>query len=387
MSTNNYIDYELYCINKHINDFNQITYHWTCIPDEILVKCKYFDSLEDIRLKREKNKLNYDNNKNYTREYGLDGISIENTDNDIICHGLQMKYWNKDSILDASHLGTFFDVIINKLSPISKGYLYYSCEIGKEFYKNCINGNKIILIKTNLSEKISINEVLFSSENNKKVFLRDYQLEAIHNLKKEWNGNKLLVVPCGMGKTLICSSYCREIKFSNIIIISPTIALSEQNGDRFSDDIKNYNIMYINCYSTRDKNKIKDKLNKNTIFSVTYDSFEDIFTEILEGNKEYIDMENSILIIDEAHNLINRKKIINNTKYFYKCLLVTATPPYAMYEILNCSLIYEYKLKDAIEKEYICDYEIYLPYIKNINIPFQLNHLKIIMMYVKNVYF
>ena len=202
MSIHNYINYEFHCINKHINDYNQITYHWTCIPDEILVKCKYFDSLEDIRLKREKykkNKINFDENKNYTREYGLDGISIENIGNNIICHGLQMKYWNNDSILDASHLGTFLDVIINKLSHDSKGYLYYSCEIGKEFYKNCINGNKIIPIKTNL-----LNEEFSSNENIKKIFLRDYQLEAINNLKKEWYGNKLLVVPCGMGKTLIC---------------------------------------------------------------------------------------------------------------------------------------------------------------------------------------
>jgi len=360
---NNYNKFEHYCIEKHFKEYNHITYHWTNVPDEILVKCNYFTSLEEIRLKREKYKKynNYNDSNNYTREYGLDGISVEYIDdNNILCHGIQVKYWNKNKILDASHLGTFLDVIMNKFNLHSKGHLYFTCKIGNEFKKNCINGNKIFL--HNIDDP-------FTKLNNKNnsIILRDYQIKAIEKLKEEWYGKKLLVLPCGTGKTLIYINYCKEMNFSNIFIISPTIALCEQNGERFHK-IMNKDIIYINTFGIRNIEEITIFLNKHNIFTITYDSFEDLFKNLLDK----IDINNSILIVDEAHNLINRNNMVSLINKFNKCLLVTATPPFSMYEILDCSLIYEYKLKDAINNKYICDYEIFLPYIKNINIPFQL---------------
>jgi hypothetical protein len=74
MMTNkdNYINFEYYCINKHIKDYNHITYHWSVIPDSVLIESGYFNSENELRLKRK-------NNNQILKEYGLDGISIEFT--------------------------------------------------------------------------------------------------------------------------------------------------------------------------------------------------------------------------------------------------------------------------------------------------------------------
>ena len=346
-----------------------MTIPWHKCPDFILVLLKLFNSLEDIRLFREKNYKSFNmfsENMNIFRrkkEYGLDAISMEIINDKFIFHGLQMKLWDNNLKLDASHLGTFLDIIFNIFDDKdSHGYLYYTCKIGNTFFENCKKKNKIIPIKMdNPFNDIKIN--------NNQIQLRDYQIDAIETLKKDWYGNKLLVLPCGTGKTIICSSYCKEMNFDNIFIVSPTIILTEQNCERFSEVLKDYNKVLIETNHCRDINEIKNYFNKKYIFSITFDSFEDLFNEILNDNM--LDLNNSILIIDEAHNLLNRTKIINLIDYFNKCLLVSATPPFEIKNILNCDIIYEYKLNKAINDKYICDYEVYLPYIQNIEIPLQ----------------
>ncbi len=77
--------------------------------------------------------------------------------------------------------------------------------------------------------------------------------------------------------------------------------------------------------------------------------------------KAKYDLSNSILIVDEAHNLINKDELIKIVKSFPKVLLVTATPPSCMEDIMNCEVIYQYPFRKAIEEKYICDYQIYLP--------------------------
>lgn len=72
MSANkeNYINFEHYCVNKHSKDFNHTSYHWSVIPDTVLIDSGYFMSEYELRMKRK-------NNNQVLKEYGLDGISIE----------------------------------------------------------------------------------------------------------------------------------------------------------------------------------------------------------------------------------------------------------------------------------------------------------------------
>lgn len=347
--------FEEYCCILHQKEYNQTTYHWLKIPDKILIDSGLVLDENEIRKKRMKNKDN--DNNNIIREYGLDDISTEIIDNKTIYHGLQMKLWNENSVLDSSHLGTFYDIFINILSsPTSKGYLYHTCKLGKTMEKNNKRGNKIfpIYLKNPYLE-------FEKEENNLK--LRYYQIDAIEELKKEWYENKLLILPCGTGKTSVCSYYCKTQNFSNIFIISPTIVLTEQNMNRFSEVLSDYDNLIIDTYGCRDIDIIKKKINNKCIFSSTYDSMEDILYYLIKS--ENINFDNSILLIDESHNLLNRKKIIEIINYFDKTLLITATPPIEIKKIIDCDIIYEYKFNKAIKDKYVCDYDIFLPYIEN----------------------
>ena len=64
-----------------------------------------------------------------------------------------------------------------------------------------------------------------------------------------------------------------------------------------------------------------------------------------------------------------------------KSLLLTATPSETMMEYLNCDIIYEYLMSEAIRENYICDYLINVPVLDlvdnrvDIDIPDELQHL------------
>ena len=214
----NYLKFEYYCINKHINDFNHITYHWSNIPDIDLIESGYFNSESELRLKRKKN-------NQILKEYGLDGISIEFRDGVKIYNGLQMKLW-KNTIC-ANDLGTFMSVIFNRFSTISKGYLYHTSKLEKILKNDIINGNKIIDIRLNNpfdNDNDNNNNNYYN--NNLQIKKRPYQLEAIKKLNEEWNGIKLLYLPCGTGKTVIFCEYLKENNFKNIFIFSPLTMLT-----------------------------------------------------------------------------------------------------------------------------------------------------------------
>lgn len=364
----NYLKFEHYCINKHNIDYNHITYHWSIIPDKVLIDSGYFESEDELREKRKKC-------KGLLREYGLDGISceiIENENN--IYHGIQVKLWN--NTICANDLGTFTSVIINRFSDKSKGYLYHTSHLEKTFENDIKKKNKFISIKID-NPYINENNNLIK-DNNQNIILRPYQIEAIEKLKTNWNGIKILNLPCGTGKTIIFSKYLQKSTYKNIFIFSPLIILTEQNLDRVKKFLPHYNSMLIDYNNVRNFHEIKNTLHKNYIYSSTFKSAELIVSKIFNDNHN-INSSNTILIVDEAHNLLNLTTLINIINKFPKVLLVTATLPLQMDEIITSDILYTYSFKKAIENGYICDYEIFLPYSENreINIhqPNELYHL------------
>jgi superfamily II DNA or RNA helicase/phage anti-repressor protein len=347
----NYLKFEHYCINKHIKDFNHTTYHWSVIPDTVLIESGYFNSESELRLKRK-------NNNQVLKEYGLDGISIEHNEEKNIYHGLQMKLWN--NTICANDLGTFISVIFSRFSNESKGYLYHISKLEKTLKNDIIKRNKIVEIKT-INPFTNNNEEI----NNYSIKLRPYQIEAINKLKEIWNGIKLLYLPCGTGKTIIFCEYLKIQNFKNIFIFSPLTMLTEQNLDNIKNYLPNYNHILVDVNGTRDFNVIKDNLNKYSVFSSTFKSAEEVIYKIFNIEEDCVLSEDTILIVDEAHNLLNLDKLNNIVQKFNKVLLVTATPPTKMEEIIPHEIIYKYSFTYAIKEGYICDYLIYLPFVEN----------------------
>ncbi len=359
MEVKNYLDFEHYCIFHHIEEFKQNAIHWSNVSEEMLYESGFIHSHNESRMTRKKK--NEEGNKIY-REYGLDGLSIEELDNKKIYHGIQAKYWGKKK-LTGKDLGTFQNVIFNRLKRkniLSKGYLYHTNKIQSDLNDDIKNSNgdiiTVFINKNNLIQN-NIKEINYK--------LHNYQIEAIEKLGSEWYGIKSLILPCGTGKTVIYANHLKNKKYKNIIIVSPLKIQAYQSLKRVSEFLIDYKI----CLFDSDKNGtfdveiIKENINKNILISTTFMSFPKLIEEInlLDTIKN-----NSIIIVDEAHNIIGNKKITKYINYFNKCLLVTATPPSQMNDIYNCDNLFKLKMKDAIDEGFICDYNIYIPYTSEI---------------------
>jgi superfamily II DNA or RNA helicase len=433
MNKLNAINFEHKCVEDHQNNYGEITYHWSIIPEYILFDSGFISDFNKLRVQRildkKKKKINS------IQDYGLDGMSINITDGNPIYNGLQMKLW--DCKLCAHHLGTFYQVMFCRLqikNKLSKGYLYHTCKLEINLSDDIKNSCGMIT-STYIKNPYTENAIAVPNE----IVLRNYQIEAIGELSKEWTGIKLLNCPCGTGKTDISTHYLKDAGYKNIFIISPLRVHAKQILDRFEGSLQKYKTLLVDSDNdgTRDFTEIEKiiKSKSKCIISSTFKSAEDIIVQLFvkkvesstsevetksdtnsevekkprkvikkldtksdveiekkprkvikkiikdivddsevsdsedsEDNEDIYtsqyDLSNSILIVDEAHNLINNAKLIKLIKSFPKVLLLTATPPSLMEEIIGCDTIYKYSFKDAIQNKYICDYKIYLPLVE-----------------------
>jgi hypothetical protein len=163
--------------------------------------------------------------------------------------------------------------------------------------------------------------------------------------------------------------------YDNIVIISPLLAYAKQNLDLFKNELEDYHENLINSEGTRNVNDIMKDINKYTknIFSFTYKSV-DILINIIN------ELKNSIIIIDEFHNL-SKNDIFDESTSFYKLLnsnfkiiFMSATPRFFNLdnieynnETIFGTNIYSISMSRCILEKYICDYEIFLPDIKSKN--------------------
>ena len=142
VSTHDYEKYEYFVMDYHRKNHNQLTWHWRNIPEIELEKAGWITDYNLVRLARLDRKKN---NKitNLTREYGLDGLSLDSEGN---YHGIQAKYW-KSRNLTAHDLGTFISVIFSRLfqrNNKSCGYLYYTCGLQKDLRYDIKNNSNLI---------------------------------------------------------------------------------------------------------------------------------------------------------------------------------------------------------------------------------------------------
>ena len=352
-------------------------------------------------------KKKFEDGMNYVCEYGLDGIAEEKIDeNTSHYHGIQCKLW--DRTLTANDLGTFFSVYLARFkmkNSLSKAYLYHTSKLQIDLQDDIdntlgqINRTKLLFDINQINQNNNLFENVENKELKETEFeLRDYQIEAIHALNQEWDGIKTLTLPCGMGKTVIFANHLKEKRYKNIFIMSPLKVHVKQNLDRVKEFLNNYETLLLDSDNdgTTNYEDLKNILDKNCIVSTTFKSAENLFKEffiknnvdnveniddfdeedeeeedeeedeekdeetqsleddeISEEQEEYeslIDLSNSILIIDEAHNLINKDELIEIIKCFPKVLLVTATPPSCMEDKFGSESIYHYEFKEQLMK-------------------------------------
>ena len=399
-------DYEHYCIKYHQENYkSQITYHWSNIPEMFLQESGFITDSNKTRMQRMLDKKN--GKVNSIQEYGLDGMSKEMINGKPSYSGLQMKLYERT--LTGNDLGTYWQVILCRLfmkSKLARGYLYHSSKLEINLSDDIKNTDGIIT-STQIKNPFLKNAIVPKTKLEKDFVLKDYQKEAIKILNETlWFGIRLLNIPCGMGKTIICAHHLKDANYKNILMASPLKIHAKQLLDRVKQFLPNHKTLLLDSDAggSRDFKDIEKIIKGKSLISATYKSAEDLFGQLFDedsdndndsdsdsdtdsdcdtdtdSENEYkYDLSDSLLIIDEAHNLMNNAKFIKIIKKFPKTLLVTATPPSNMDDIIGCKTIYKYDMKPAIENKYICNYKFYLPVIEgkdvSIEIPKELKKL------------
>ena len=354
--------YEHAVCKFHAAHYGQTVYHWNHIPEEIMIHSGFINNANDLRLLREANI-----GRRQMREFGLDGIAIDSYG---VCHGLQAKMWT--STLCASDLGSFLSVIHGRLHrkhPDSQGFLYHTTRIQRDLL-NDLRLMPNIHIKQYHWQTQSSSESSSSSSsvdcyighiqrNEAEFDLHPPQKQALDALmlayQTGWSGPQKLKLPCGMGKTLVTSHFLQQAAPDCIIIVSPLCIHAMQAFHRVSRFMPDHEHILVDsdhgAVSAHDLNeRIKNK--DKVLISTTYDSY------------ELIKHLNAFVVFDEAHNLTEEQ--LEEIEDLPMSLLLTATPPTLLDDVPT---VFEYSMREAINNEYICDYQIHLPVMEDILIP------------------
>ncbi|KAJ1401378.1 hypothetical protein B484DRAFT_405750, partial [Ochromonadaceae sp. CCMP2298] len=193
----------------------------------------------------------------------------------------------------------------------------------------------------------------------------------------------LLHLPCGTGKTLVAGTHINHAQYCIIVVMSPTRVLAQQNLERLRAFLPHHEALLVDSdeKGTRDVSNIRDRVAEAIaataaataadatadaagaplclLISATYASCRDVLLAALFGGDGSLPVH-SLLIVDEAHNL-RQEDLVAFAQRFPNVLLLTATPPRQMSEVIPHRLVFNYPMAQAIEQGYVCDYEVLLP--------------------------
>lgn len=220
----------------------------------------------------------------------------------------------------------------------------------------------------------------YQSKRKKQIEKRDYQEEAINNLKmNNWRG--ILSMATGTGKTITSLLALNDIISENkkcfVVIYAPLTHLVEQWSKEFENI---FGFKPLLCYNS--KSSWIDSLNrliKNYNYNIDNTNFVAVITTYVTGSMpEFTSMIDKVnvnlcMIADECHNIgagETQKAMIDKFKFR---IGLSATPirwcdPQGTEVIMNFfdKVVYEYSLKKAIEKGKLVKYY-YYPKIVSLN--------------------
>lgn len=193
-------------------------------------------------------------------------------------------------------------------------------------------------------------------EENKVVNLfepRGAQIEALHNLeqsREEGLDKALVVAATGIGKTYLAAFDSK--KYNRVLFIAHREEIIKQAAQSFENVRPNESIGFF--YGVNKDNS------QNLIFALVQTLGKEEYLNEKYFSKDYFDY----IIVDEFHHAVsnNYQKII---EYFKPKFLLglTATPERLdaqdVFSLCDYNLVYEVRLKDAINKGWLCPFRYY----------------------------
>lgn len=312
--------YEYFVLEQIKNDYDKV-WHWRDFPEKLMY--------ENNLIK------DYNTFCKYRYDIGADLVGFK----DNKYYFIQCKNYN-DTILMENLAGFYFLLYEYDLT----GILYYNGTLSQRVID--LSMNKIQFVNMPFNNQTII-------KNNQEIIMenREYQIEAVIKLKNK--KMSILSIPCGMGKTYISSLLAKD--YDNIIILSPLRCLAQQTLEQFKKYMGNsYEPILISIDGTRNIQKINSYIKDKNIFSSTYCSV-DIIISIIDK------LKNVFIIIDEFHNVSENETMNKLLNYDCNKIFLSATP---IENFMDIKDVYEYSWLKAIENKYICDFNIYIPDLK-----------------------
>ena len=247
------------------------------------------------------------------------------------------RFAKSDNKKDYEHFYNTFEDLFNNYSKIIDD------EVLEEYSKSWKRPNVYKDIEKSEEESKIIN--LFEP--------RGAQIEALYNLeqsREEGFDKGLVVAATGIGKTYLAAFDSR--KYNRVLFLAHREEIIKQAAQSFKNVRPNDNIGYF--YGE------KKESDKNLIFALVQTLGKDEYLNEEIFTKDYFDY----IIVDEFHHAVagNYKKVM---EYFKPKFLLglTATPERLdsqdVFSLCDYNLVYEVRLKDAINKGWLCPFRYY----------------------------
>ena len=307
------LNYEVQIRDYIINELGKPAYLWSDTPETILINIGIIGSHNINRLIRQESK------ENNLQDTGIDIIQLDSKEI-LSCSLVQCKNGYKQGITMNDLSGFMcWMTVLDKL----KGYVYYTDKLSNPL-KYLPKSDRLEYIKQPYLINKKKTKVILN-----KIKPYDYQLEAKDNFIKYFQENNrgILSMPCGTGKTF--TSYLISENYKQIIIISPLKQFAKQNLDRYIEYGYINQTLLVDSDGERNIDEIKKFINSNSQFliSATFCS-----VDVIEKCLELFDQNNTLIIVDEFHNLSKTNVTDENDNFNmilssnHRILFMSATP-------------------------------------------------------------
>jgi superfamily II DNA or RNA helicase len=384
---NDGLAFEHYCVQHHRAKYGHTVWHASVIPEADLFAAGVFHDYNSRRMLRNAALRNARTPGGITSPYVDDGIDflVKKPDEDPTKRAAyypgQAKNYAKKSVC-ANDLAGFYRNLLVMRAP---GYLYTTTGLEYRLRYDLMKRPDMFT-----HERLDFDPTTFAltratSHSDETTYgLRGYQKEAVcailERLVQDEQTKMILHVGCGLGKTLIAGRVFAEIKNKRkphlYVCIAPLRVSVTNLKDRLSpfftavasSSAPQFRTLLVDSDSggTTDPVHIGNvlKTREPIVIFATYESFFGLLTEEFG---EYMTDEDAFLVADEMHNLTRPQcKIVNE---YQTSLLMSATVPEKMKEILDATEAYRYTMADGIKNGFLCDYEVYLPLLKRAPTP------------------
>jgi superfamily II DNA or RNA helicase len=380
--------FEHYCVQHHRAKYDHTVWHASVIPEAELFAAGVFHNYNSRRMLRNAALRNARTPGGITSPYVDDGMDflVKKPDEDPTKRAAyypgQAKNYAKKAVCGKDLAGFFSNMLIMR----APGYLYTTTRLDCRLRENLMQYPNMYT-----HEELDFDPTTFAltqatSHSDETAYgLRGYQKDAVsailERLGQDEQTKMILHVGCGLGKTLIAGRVLAEIKNERkpyiYVCIAPLRVSVTNLKDRLSpfftaiassSSAPQFRTLLVDSDSggTTDPVHIGNvlKTREPIVIFATYESFFGLLTEEFG---EYLTDEDAFLVADEMHNLTKAQcRVVNK---YQTSLLMSATVPERLKEVLHATEAYRYTMAEGIKNGYLCDYEVYLPLLKRAATP------------------